>query len=191
MLRFEGVFIVHELRRHGLAIAEIARRDRKTPRKYLQRGVEQPRYRPRALQPRKIDPYLDYIRARLETYPMLSAMWWRVRFASADIREGGLAVTQVVAAVIGTGFLQEHQQDAQRQWRETADKLRGRFAKLADLMDDAEHDVPEFMAFPKEHRSQIASTNPLERVNNEIKRRPRWRASSPTTPPSCAWSARC
>ena len=37
----------------------------------------------------------------------------------------------------------------------------------------AEHDVLAFMGFPKEHRSQIASTNPIERVNNEIKRRSR------------------
>ena len=79
----------------------------------------------------------------------------------------------MVAAVIRTGFIQEHQQDAQRQWRETADQLRGRFVKLAELMDDAEHDVLAFMAFPKEHWSQIASTNPRERGNKEIKRRSR------------------
>ena len=38
-------------------------------------------------------------------------------------------------------------------------------------MDAAEDDVLAFMAFPKEHWPQIASTNPLERVNKEIKRR--------------------
>ena len=70
-----------------------------------------------------------------------------------------------------TGFVQDNQEDAQRQWRETADKLRGRFEKLAEVMDAAEHDVLGFMAFPKEHWSQIVSTNPLERVNKEIKRR--------------------
>ena len=80
---------------------------------------------------------------------------------------------QMVAAVIRTGLVQENQLDAQRQWRETADKLWGRFAKLAELMDDAEHDVLAFMAFPKEHWWQIATTNPLERVNKEIKRRSR------------------
>ncbi len=80
---------------------------------------------------------------------------------------------QMVAAVIRTGFVQESQPDAQRQWRETADKLRQRFPRLGELMDDAEEDVLAFMAFPKEHWSQIASTNPLERVNKEIKRRSR------------------
>ena len=77
----------------------------------------------------------------------------------------------MVAAVIRTAFVQENPQDAQRQWRETADKLRPRFPKLGDLMDAAEDDVLAFMAFPKEHWPQIASTNPLERVNKEIKRR--------------------
>lgn len=76
MLRFEGVFMIQELRRKGLAITEIARltrRDRKTVRKHLQRGMEQPKYGPRALRARKIDPYLDYIRARLKACPKLTA----------------------------------------------------------------------------------------------------------------------
>jgi transposase-like protein len=52
-----------------------------------------------------------------------------------------------------------------------ADTLRPRFAKLAELMDGAEDDVLAHMTFPKEHWPQLASTNPLERVNGEIKRR--------------------
>jgi putative transposase len=39
------------------------------------------------------------------------------------------------------------------------------------MLDDAEDDVLAFMHFPKAHRKQIASTNPLERVNAEVKRR--------------------
>jgi putative transposase len=62
---------------------------------------------------------------------------------------------------------------AREQWRETSDKLRDRFPKLAALMDDAEDDVLAFMAFPKAHWPQLASTNPLERLNKEIKRRSR------------------
>jgi len=63
------------------------------------------------------------------------------------------------------------QQQARAQWRETADKLRGQFTKLSALMDAAEDDVLAFMTFPKEHWPQLASTNPLERLNKEIKRR--------------------
>ena len=38
-------------------------------------------------------------------------------------------------------------------------------------MDEAEADVLAFMSFPKDHRPKIHSTNPLERLNGEIKRR--------------------
>ena len=38
-------------------------------------------------------------------------------------------------------------------------------------MDEAEPDVLAYMTFPKDHRLKIHSTNPLERVNGEIKRR--------------------
>ena len=54
---------------------------------------------------------------------------------------------------------------------QVADQLRPRVPKLAALMDDAEADVLAFMTFPKEHRAKIHSTNPLERLNGEIKRR--------------------
>jgi len=80
---------------------------------------------------------------------------------------------QMVAAVIRTALVQEDQRQARAQWRETADKLRQRFPKLSALMDGAEDDVLAFMGFPKEHWPKPASTNPLERLNEEIKRRSR------------------
>ena len=52
-----------------------------------------------------------------------------------------------------------------------ADQLRAKFPKLADMIADAKHEVLAFMDFPKAHRTQIAPTNPLERLNAEIKRR--------------------
>ena len=55
--------------------------------------------------------------------------------------------------------------------RSEADSLRPRFEKLAELMDAAEQDVLAFMTFPKDHRTKIHSTNPLERLNKEVKRR--------------------
>src|SRR4249919_1383011 len=62
--------------------------------------------------------------------------------------------------------------DAARvQWRKVADQLRPKVPKLAKLMDEAETDVLAYMSFPKDHRLKIHSTNPLERVNGEIKRR--------------------
>jgi hypothetical protein len=52
-----------------------------------------------------------------------------------------------------------------------ADQLRAKFPKLSALMDEAENDVLAFMTFPRAHWAQIYSTNPLERLNAEIKRR--------------------
>ncbi len=77
----------------------------------------------------------------------------------------------MVAALLRTIFAQDTREAAHEQWRKVADSLRERFAKVAELMDGAEHDVLAHRAFPKEHWSQLASTNPLERLNGEIKRR--------------------
>src|ERR1700733_9029061 len=76
-----------------------------------------------------------------------------------------------VVAMIKTIFAQEAAQDAHAQWKSVADALRERAPKLAELMDEAREDVLAYMAFPKEHWPQIASTNPLERLNGEVKRR--------------------
>ena len=76
-----------------------------------------------------------------------------------------------VPAPINTDFAQGSFESAGAQWRLVTDQLRGKFPKLADLMDGAEADVLAFMTFPKTPRTQIHRTNPLERLNAEIKRR--------------------
>jgi hypothetical protein len=75
------------------------------------------------------------------------------------------------SAAIGTVFVQESADAARSQWRSVANQLRGKFPKLGALMDEAEIDALAFMTFPRAHWSQIYSTNPLERLNAEIKRR--------------------
>jgi len=60
---------------------------------------------------------------------------------------------------------------AVKQWRQVADSLQPRFEKIAKLIGQAETDVLAFMGFPKDHRTKIHSTNPLERLNKEVKRR--------------------
>ena len=72
----------------------------------------------------------------------------------------------MVAAAIRQAFLQTDAEAAHQTWRHVADQLRPRWPKLAALMDDSEHDVLAYMAFPAQHR-----TNPLERLNKEVKRR--------------------
>jgi transposase-like protein len=83
----------------------------------------------------------------------------------------GKTQRRIVAAWIGTAFAEADVAAARTQWRRVADQARPRVPKLAALMDDAEADVLAYMDFPAPHRAQLCSTNPLERVNKEIKRR--------------------
>jgi putative transposase len=76
-----------------------------------------------------------------------------------------------VAAMLKTIFAQESAGEARAQWDNVAIALRERAPKLATLMDEAREDVLAYTAFPKEHWPQIASTNTLERLNGEVKRR--------------------
>jgi putative transposase len=74
-------------------------------------------------------------------------------------------------AMLKTIFAQDTAEAAHAQGRQVADTLRDRFPRLAELMDGACEDGLADMTFPREHWAQIASTNPLERLNGEIKRR--------------------
>jgi len=104
---------------------------------------------------------------------VLTATWQRCRvhFMRNALAHVGPSQRPMVAAAIRTAFTQETAEAAHKEWRAVADRLRSRFKKLAELMDDAEHDVLAHMEFPKRHWPQLHSTNPLERLNGEIKRR--------------------
>jgi transposase-like protein len=77
----------------------------------------------------------------------------------------------MVAAALRQAFLQPDQAGARQTWRHVADQLRDRWPKLGALMDASEADVLAYMAFPAQHRTRLHSTNPLERLNKELKRR--------------------
>ena len=104
---------------------------------------------------------------------VLKSTWQRckVHFLRNALAHAGKGQRQMVLAMINTVFAQENQEAAITQWRSVADQLRVKFPKLATLMDGSECDVLAYMSFPKAHSKQIHSTNPLERVNAEIKRR--------------------
>jgi len=104
---------------------------------------------------------------------VLKSTWQRCRvhFMRNALAHAGATQRRMVSAAIATAFAQDTADAAHQQWRTVADQLREKFPKLAALMDSAEHDVLAFMQFPKAHRLQIHSTNPLERLNAEIKRR--------------------
>ena len=104
---------------------------------------------------------------------LLCATWQRCRvhFMRNALAHAGKSGRRVVSAFIGTAFAQETPEAASQQWRSVADQMRPTLPKLATLMDDAEPDVLAYMTFPKEHRAKLHSTNPIERLNGEIKRR--------------------
>ncbi len=78
---------------------------------------------------------------------------------------------QLVAATIRTVFAQPDPDSAREQWRRVADGFRAPYSKLATLMDEAENEVLAYLGFPSRHWRQLWSTNPLERLNKELKRR--------------------
>jgi putative transposase len=104
---------------------------------------------------------------------VLSATWQRCRvhFMRNVLAHAGRSGRRVVSAFIATAFAQDDAEAASAQWRRMADQLRPKVPKLAALMDEAEPDVLAYMTFPAAHRTKLHSTNPLERVNGEIKRR--------------------
>ena len=104
---------------------------------------------------------------------VLKASWQRCRvhFLRNALAYANKGQRQMVFALINTIFAQETADAAHGQWRVVTDQLREKLPKLAAMMDGAEHEVLTFMDFPKEHRVKIHSTNVLERLNGEIKRR--------------------
>ena len=79
----------------------------------------------------------------------------------------------MVAAVFRTIFAQPDPSTVASTWDEVRDQLAARFPKIGHLMDGAKTEVLAFAAYPRGHWTKIWSTNPLERVNKEIKRRSR------------------
>ena len=104
---------------------------------------------------------------------VLGAAWQRCRVhwmrnALAHVPKGQQTM---VAAALRQAFLQPDREGARQTWRHLADQFRPRWPKLARLLDDSEHDVLAYMGFPVQHRTKLHSTNPLERLNKEVKRR--------------------
>jgi transposase-like protein len=101
------------------------------------------------------------------------AAWQRcrvhlVRNALASVPK---SAAPMVAATIRTVFAQPDPASAREQWRTVADNSRGRFPRRAAPLDEAGADVLAYLAFPPEHCRQVWSNNPLERLNQKVKRR--------------------
>jgi putative transposase len=104
---------------------------------------------------------------------VFNATWQRCRvhFMRNVLAHAGRQGRRVVSAFIATAFAQNDADAARTQWRRVADQLRPKLPKLAAFLDQAETDVLAYMTFPAAHRAKLHSTNPIERLNGEIKRR--------------------
>ena len=111
------------------------------------------------------------IKAAIARLPGATWQRCRVHFMRNALAHAGKSGRRVVSAFVATAFAQEDAKAAREQWRRVADQLRPKLPKLATLMDEAEPDVLAYMDFPAQHRAKLHSTNPLERLNAEIKRR--------------------
>jgi len=96
---------------------------------------------------------------------VFGATWQRCRvhFMRNVLAHAGKNGRRVVAAFIATAFAQNDAATARAQWRQVADQLRSKVAKLAALLDEAEDDVLAYMTFPKEHRAKIHSTDEIDK----------------------------
>jgi putative transposase len=105
---------------------------------------------------------------------VLSGAAWqrcRVHFMRNLLATVPAAAREPIAAVVRTIFAQPDHASALAQLRKVADGLRTRLPQTAALLEDAAEDILAHKHFPEEHRRQLHSTNPLERLNKEIKRR--------------------
>ena len=104
---------------------------------------------------------------------VMGATWQRcrvhwIRNALAYVPKGQQTM---VAAALRQAFLQPDQAQARQTWRHVADQFRTRWPKLGAFLDASEHDVLAYMGFPAQHRQKLHSTNTVERLNKEVKRR--------------------
>ena len=77
----------------------------------------------------------------------------------------------MVSAGLRQAFIQPDRAGASQTLRHVADQLRAKWPKLGAFIDDSEADVLAHMDFPAQHRTKVHGTNPLERLNKEVKRR--------------------
>jgi len=105
---------------------------------------------------------------------VLSGATWqrcRVHFMRNLLATVPQGAREAVAAIVRTVFAQPDHATAMAQLKKVADGLRTRFGRAAALLEEAAEDVLAYRLFPSEHQRQLHSTNVLERLNKEIKRR--------------------
>ena len=97
----------------------------------------------------------------------------RVHFARNLLSRVPKTHQQMAATVLRTVFAQPDARSVRGAWDQVADQFSSLFPRTGEIMDAAEAEVLAFADFPRAHWPKIWSTNPLERINKEIKRRAR------------------
>jgi transposase-like protein len=103
----------------------------------------------------------------------VGASWQRCRvhFMRNVLSRVPKASAEMVAAAVRTVFAQPDAHHVRAQLDEVARMLELKFPDVAAMLRDAAEDLLAFTSFPIAHWRKIWSTNPLERINGEIKRR--------------------
>ena len=104
---------------------------------------------------------------------VFSASWQRCRVHWMRNALAYVAKSQqtMVAAALRQAFIQPDRAQASQILRHVADQLREKWPRLAAFIEESEIDVLSYLDFPEQHRGKLHSTNPLERLNKEVKRR--------------------
>jgi transposase-like protein len=104
---------------------------------------------------------------------VMGATWQRCRVHWTRNALAYVPRTQatIVAAGIRQAFQQPDQAAARASLHHLGDQLHNRWPKLKAFVEDSIEDVLAYMTFPAQHRAKLHGTNPLERLNKELKRR--------------------
>ena len=119
------------------------------------------------------DQHAGLVAALTKSFQKASHQRCRVHFARNLLSLVPKSHTDMVAAVFRTIFAQPNAEAVSETWDQVRDQLASMFPKIGPLMDDAKTEVLAFTGFPRAHWQKVWSTNPLERINKEIKRRSR------------------
>jgi putative transposase len=119
------------------------------------------------------DQHAGLVAALRRSFQGASHQRCRVHFARNLLALVPKSHQDMVAAVFRTIFAQPDADTVSSTWDQVRDQLGDRFPKIAALMDDAKTEVLAFTGFPRGHWVKVWSTNPLERLNKEVKRRAR------------------
>jgi putative transposase len=117
------------------------------------------------------DAYPGLKQAIAEVFVGAAWMRCRVHFLRNVLARVPKSAQAMVAATVRTIFEQADRGSAETQLRHVCDILVARFPAVVQLIESAESEILTFYDFPGEHRRQVYSTNPLERLNKELKRR--------------------